>query len=208
MWKSIGIKATILLLIMCMGWTFSFGQGQPPPVSYYAWDLLCSDIEPGSRIRVRINQDRDPDSNGGPVGEKTITGILQSCGDGMLVFKPENSKSGLEHVPLGDVLGLQVSQGRSSHTLPGALVGLVVGIAISAASQTHHHENEFLGGLEDMEENVTRGAAITIGTTLLGALIGSAAGSEKWKNVYGGNLSASLGGNSQGQYRVSVGYSF
>jgi hypothetical protein len=208
MWKSIVIKMAIPFLAVCMGWTSSFGQGQESPVSPYVKNVLCGGLEPGARIRFRINQDHGRESDGDQVDEKTITGTLQSCGDGMLVFKPEKSNSDLEHVPLDDVLWLQVSQGRSSYALPGAFVGLAAGIAISMASQTNRHEDEFLGGLEDAEENVSRGIAITAGTTLLGALIGYAAGSENWKSVYGENLSASLGSNRLGEYQLSVGYSF
>lgn len=208
MWKSIGIKIAIPLLTICMGWTSSFGQEQESQVSPYVKDVLCSNLEPGARIRFRINQDLDRDSYGDQVGEKTITGTLQSCGDGMLVFKPEKSKSDLEHIPLDDVLWLQVSQGRSSYALPGAFVGLAAGIAISMASQTHRHEDEFLGSLADAGENVSRGIAITAGTTLLGALFGYAAGSENWKSVYGGNLSAALGSNRLEEYQLSVCYSF
>ncbi len=177
-------------------------------MSPYVKDVLCGDLEPGARIRFRINQDLDRESYGDQVGEKTITGTLQSCGDGMLVFKPEKSNSDLEHVPLDDVLWLQVSQGRSSYALPGAFVGLAAGIAISMASQTHRHEDEFMGGLSDATENISRGIGITAGTTLLGVLIGHAAGSENWKSVYGGNLSASLSSNRLGEYQLSVGYSF
>lgn len=198
----------IPLLTVCLGWTSSFGQGQEPPVSPYVKDVLCGDLEPGARIRFRINQDLGRESGGDKVEEKTITGTLQSCGDGMLVFKPEKSNSHLEHVPLDDVLWLQVSQGRSSYAMPGAFVGLAAGVVISLASQTHRHEDEFLGGLEDYTENVSRGIGITIGTTFLGMLIGYAAGSENWESVYGGNLSASLGSNRVGEYQLSVGYSF
>ena len=208
MWRPIGINVTILLLTGCMGWTSSFGQGQESPISPYVKEVLCGDLEPGARIRFQIIQDFDGESNKDQNGEKTITGTLQSCGDGMLVFKPEKSNSDLEHVPLDDVLWLQVSQGRSSYVVPGVLVGLAAGIAISMASQTHKHEDEFLGAMADAGENVSRGIAITAGTTMLGALIGYAAGSEKWGSVYGGNLNASLGSNHLGEYQLSVGYSF
>ena len=195
-------------MTLCMGWTSGLGQGQESPVSPYVKDMLCGDLESGARIRFRINQDLDRESNGDQVGGKTITGTLQSCGDGMLVFKPEKSNSDLEHVSLDDVLWLQVSQGRSSYALPGALVGLAAGIAISMASQTHRHEDEFLGGLSDATENVSRGIGITAATTLLGVFIGYVAGSENWESVYGENVSASLSSNRLGEFQLSVGYSF
>jgi outer membrane lipoprotein SlyB len=83
-----------------------------------------------------------------------------------------------------------------------------MGIAISFATQTHHHQDEFLGGISDMGDNVTRGAGITVGTTLLGAVIGWTIGSEQWQDVNRVNWSTSLRSGKNGDYGVVVSYSF
>ena len=208
MWKLIGITAGATLWIMFMSCHPCSGQTPITSKIMFGFENCCSELKVGERIRVTIPVKPDQNHEGNLVVEEIFTGTLQSCRDGMLVIEQGKSGSAPLSIPLEDIQELQVSQGRSQHALPGAAIGLAVGIAISFAAQTRHHEDEFLGGISDMEENVTRGAGITLGTTLLGAVIGWTIGGEKWHDVSGVNWSTSLRSGGNGDYRVVVSYSF
>lgn len=208
MLKLIGITAgTILwtLFIFCQPCS---GQTPETPQIQFGYENYCSELEAGERIKVTIPVRPDPNFEGHLVEEDVLTGTFKSCGDGMLVIKPDNSRSDPLSIPIEDIRWLQVSQGKSGHALPGAFAGLAVGILISIAAQTHHHEDEFLGGLSDMEDNMTRGVGISVGTTILGAAIGSMIGSEKWQSVNPMNWSASLRSGGNGDYQMVVSCSF
>jgi hypothetical protein len=208
MWKLIGITAGVTLWTLFIICPPCSGQTPETTGIQFGYENFCSELEAGKRIRVTIPVQPDPNLEGYLVEEEVLTGTFQSCGDGMLVIKPEKSGSDPLSIPLEDIQWLQVSQGKSGHALPGAFAGLAVGIVISVAAQTNHHQDEFLGGLEDMEDNVTRGAGITVGTTILGAVIGSVIGSEKWQSVNAMNWSASLRSGGNGDYQVVVSCSF
>ena len=126
----------------------------------------------------------------------------------MLSLRPQILEAETVRVPLENVYSLEVSKGRTSYALPGALIGFALGLLVSGAAQTHAHEDEFLGGLSDMEENINRGIVITLGTTVIGAGLGAALGSDDWKRIY----DAKGGGQSQrsipGTYQVAFGTSF
>lgn len=208
MWKVIGITVGVILWTMFMRCPTCSGQTIQEPEILVGYENYCSELKAGQRIRVTIPT--QPDMNHGHylVEEETLTGTLQSCGDGMLVIKLENHRPDLRSIPLEDIQWLQVSQGKSGHPLQGAFIGLAVGILISVAAQTHNHEDEFLGELADMEDNVSRGAGITLGTTLFGAVIGSAIGSEKWRGISPLDWKTSLRREGNGAYSVAVSCSF
>jgi hypothetical protein len=204
MWKLIGITAGVILWTLFIICPPCSGQTPETTDLRFGYENYCSELETGKRIRITIPVLPDPNLDGNLDEEEVLTGTFQSCGDGMLIIKPEKSGSDPRSIPLESIQWLQVSQGKSGHALPGAFVGLVVGIVISIGAQTHNHEDEFLGGLSDMEDNVTRGAGITVGTTFLGAAIGSVIGSEKWQSVSPMNWSASLRSGGDGDYQVVV----
>jgi len=208
MWKLIGITAGVIPWTLFIIFTPCSGQTPETAGIQFGYENYCSELDAGERIRVTIPVQQDSNLEGYSVEEEVLTGTFQSCGDGMLVIKPEKSGADPLSIALEDIRWLQVSQGRSGHTLPGALVGLAVGFVISVAAQTNHHQDEFLGGLEDMEDNVTRGIGITVGTTILGAAIGSVIGSEQWQGVNAMNWSTSLSSGGNGDYQVVVSYSF
>ena len=208
MWKLIEITAGGILGALFLICPPCSGKTPETTGIQFGYENYCNELEAGKRIKVTIPVQTDPNLEGYLAEEEVLTGTFKSCGDGMLVIKPDNSRSDPLSIPIEDVRWLQVSQGRSGHTLPGALMGFAVGIVISIAAQTNHHEDEFLGGLSDMEDNVTRGAGITLGTTLLGAAIGSAIGQEKWQGVNPMNWNASLSSGGNGDYQVAISWSF
>lgn len=198
--NSVRILRTLMVLTLAVEVSPCFGQDQQPVSSLTFDETDCWGLREGERIRVQI------DAEGS--GSREVTGQFKTCEDGMLVVMPKDPRHGLQSYRLDQVKRLEVSRGKSGHFLPGAVAGLVCGLMISAATETRSHRDEFLGGLADMEENINRGIAITVSTTLLGAVIGSAMGSETWEAVGSEKWNTSLGADRRGRVQVAVGCSF
>lgn len=208
MWRKPEIQAIMVLWVVVLGAAPCFGQSHEVSASPDSQEELCERLNKGARIKLRMYEATDPENPDSETSLKTVTGLFQFCRDGQLVFKPENSRSLPDTVHLDNVNWMQVSRGKEGHTMIGGMVGFLTGIAISTAVQTRSHEDEFLGGLSDMEDNVTRGIGITVATTLVGVVIGSAVGTEKWVSVYDSSWTASMERSPQGEYLVAVAYSF
>ncbi len=204
----VGIVTIMLLISLGMGGNLCLGQEVGGPVSDSHEESPHGVYGYGMRIRFETSTDSAGNSGEGWGDPQTMTGTFHSCSAGSLMFTPEKRGSGLTSIPVEDVLWIEVSRGRSSHAVPGALVGCLVGLAISAASQTSSHEDEFLGGFSDMEDNINRGVLITVISTLFGAGVGSAMGEEKWESMNRKSFCPSISCGERGQYQVSFGYSF
>jgi hypothetical protein len=190
-----------LLLTLAAGFNPCLGQGQEVTATATIDEAACQSLEAGSRVRLELAD--------GEAEAQTVTGTFQSCEDGMLVLVPENpGETAPISYRLDELQKLEVSKGKSNNVLPGAAIGLLIGLVISANAQTNHHQDEFMGGFSDMEDNIQRGTQITVGTTLLGAVIGGVTGSEKWEAVDTGNWNASLGTDPQGRVQMMVSCSF
>lgn len=199
MWRRVIINAIVALIVLVC----NIAWGQEGETSLYlpARNDLCDAIETGDRIRIGLNQGVDQDLMRSLDEGNTLTGTIVSCGKGALVFSPESSDEDSILVSLEEVEWLQVSQGRSSHALAGAAIGLVVGGLIGMGTQSG-------GSLDEMEESIATGAGIAVAGTFVGAMVGSLMGNEKWENVYG-EWSVSLqGGNNMGEYQMAVDLSF
>ena len=208
MWGRQWTGGTIIFVAMIMSWDSAIGQVVDPTVSLYVRNELCGDIEPGSKVRLLVGSGHNSDDLEASEVETVLTGTIETCRDGVLILRPARTGADSVLVPLEHVLSLEVSHGKSSYVLQGAGIGLLVGLGISMAAQTDHHEDEFLGGLSDMEDNINRGVGITIVTTLVGGVMGAALGSEKWDSVYNLQVGGSYGSGQQGEYQVAVGFSF
>lgn len=208
MWGRIWTGGTIIVAVMIVSWDSATGQVVDPTVSLYVRNELCGDIEPGSKVRLHVGSGYESEDSKASEGETVLTGTLESCRDGVLILRPAKTGADSVLVPVEYVLSLEVSQGSPSYVLQGAGIGLLVGLGISLAAQTDHHQDEFLGGLSDMEDNINRGVGITIVTTLVGGAIGAALGSENWTSVYNAQVGGSYGSGQRGDYQVAVGFSF
>ncbi len=204
----VGIVTIMLLISLGMGGNLCLGQEIGDPVSGIHQESPNGGYGYGMRIRFETSTDSTGNSWEGMRDPKTMTGTFYSCSAGSLMYMPEKHGSGLTSIPVEDVLWIEVSRGRSSHTVPGALVGCLVGLVISAASQSSSHEDEFLGGISDMEDNINRGVLITVISTLFGAGVGSAIGEEKWESMNRNSFCPAISCGERGQYQVSFGYSF
>jgi len=163
---------------------------------------LCGNIEAGSRIRLKVNSGFDLEALETREDEDFLMGELESCGDGELVFKPQEPGSDVVRVPMENVQLLYVSRGTSGHTLEGAALGLAVGLLVALASQSS------ADGLSEFDDSIYRGVGITVAGTIIGALTGSAIRSEKWKKVHVDYSGISLGKNPPGEYQLAFGFSF
>ncbi len=164
---------------------------------------------PDTRVRISVWENADPDNPDLHTGTARLTGTYVGCeGDEMIIRPDGDGSRPTQAVPLASVSSLEIHQGRNSHALEGALLGAVAGLAIAFATKTDDHSDEFLGGLADMEENLQRGAVITIAGTVVGAAVGSAAGSDVWQPAPVPARCAALGHAATPPLRLAVGFTF
>ena len=208
MWKRTGTWAAVITLLMMTNGTSARGQGTDHDISLYVRSELCRDIASGSRVRLIVGPNLETYDPRLPGETNTLTGTLVACRDGFLVLRPGGSVADSVLVPVTEVHSMEVSRGKSQFSLPGAMLGLLVGVVISYNVQTHNHEDEFLGELEDAQENITRGAGISILTTIIGGVVGAAVAGENWTSVYDLQSVGSVGRGRSVEYQVAVGFSF
>ncbi len=119
-------------------------------------------------------------------------------------------------LPLNSVTKLEVSQGQKSHTVEGAIIGLLVGgvagAAIGYASyQKCEPQGEFFSCILDFgpEQSALGGAlVIGLGGGVVGALIGRSIKTDRWAEVPLDRVRVSLGPQRDGRLGIGASVRF
>lgn len=124
-------------------------------------------LRPGERVRITKRNAAKADP---------LIGIYRSATAESVEVIQHDTKAGLDtrlSVPIDDVAWIEVSRGRTHHTLAGALVGILAGGAATLAGLSK--DNEMSGFVVVVFVPV---GAIT------GAFVGSGIVSDKWEKVW------------------------
>jgi len=105
-----------------------------------------------------------------------VVGIYLSASAQTVEVSQPDSYGGPEKrisVPIDDLASIEVSRGRSHHTLAGLLVGFLAGGAILAAAISSSGDLAPIGAF-----------VFPVAGALAGGLVGSGLGSERWEKVW------------------------
>lgn len=137
----------------------------------------AAQVNPGARVRVLLK----------PPSGTAIVGTLDTLGTDSLRLH-RGGETGVVAIPLREISGLEVSAGQHSHTSTGIKIGVLLGTGAGLAFALANQEkcnNLFLSNVCNTA-NTWVFVAIPIGGlvgTGLGAVVGSAFHSERWKKV-------------------------
>ena len=117
---------------------------------------------------------------------------------------------------LDSVTKLEVSQGQKSHTIEGAIIGLLVGgVAGAAIGYASHQEcesqGEFFSCIGDLgPESAALGGALVIGLGggVVGSLIGRSIKTDRWRQVPLDRLRVSFAPQRDGRFGLGLSVRF
>ncbi len=151
-------------------------------------------LHPGDRIRAMV-----PSLSSGP-----LVGTVVAFQTDSLIVQGGTSTW---HLSLASLTHLDVSQGRRSHALLGAGIGLLVGAAVGVLIASDCDTVE--GPFATQGQCTAVGAAVFGGAgALVGALTGALARTEQWAQVPLARLRMSLTPNPGGALQLRASLSF
>jgi hypothetical protein len=125
----------------------------------------------GETIRVFVGEATAPEWQ-----MVAYRGTFREVADASLVLAAD---TGLVHLPLAHIQGIEVLAGRHGHALTGLLVGLLAGGAGAAVLGATHNSDRPLDGYAV----VLGGGLMVIGGAAIGTLAGALSHSDRWREV-------------------------
>ena len=159
-------------------------------------------LQPGMRVRIRA-----PSSSESLLGERTWVGsVLSVRSDTLLLQVTKGGDSVVVLVP--KIARLEISSGRSAHTLKGAGIGLLAGASAGAfLGLLSGDDRSGLLSFTAGEKAVVFGLVFGVLGVPFGALIGSIR-TDHWEEIPLGRLQVTITPAHSGGLRLGVAVSF
>jgi len=194
----------ILLATLCLLHDSSRGQSEPTAPTLSSCAQLDRVIASGTLVKVKLAGTAKTT----PGSSSVLVGKWGTCRESTLFIFSATPGGDVHRIPLRDIKALYVNDGHSSLTWPGAIVGLLVGVVAGCAIANATYDAQGWAGLDQIENKIYTGTAITLFGTAIGAAIGATLGSDSWARVYDQKHGLAVGSGPAGERRMTVALSF
>ena len=124
-------------------------------------------LEFGDRVRLQLVGDRAP----------SVVGTVGTMSESLLTIQTQGAKDVAVPLAWTSVSGVDRSEGTRSHALFGAVVGLLAGVAVSAATTSSDRT------IFTLEEDIKHAVLLVGGGLVVGTAVGVSIRSERWRRI-------------------------